>query len=235
MLLLLSKFDSRVVCRLLLSIFLTFAYSSKLHAANPDQASEKILGYYFTTWSETSESDDPSQSVLAKIPASINLLMLAFAKPGAVYKGDGDLEKTGLDYDSDVLKGALHLLRVRNPKLKILLSIGGWGAHWNKVNYADIARLVSDYELDGVDVDYEPALSNCHSSDSGLRCPFTDNTYIELIKQFRAALPRPLMVSIAGWSNGAYGLDEFKESKEIFLWYLILFGVIFYILGFGNS
>ncbi|MGZ3690735.1 MAG: glycosyl hydrolase family 18 protein [Pseudobdellovibrio sp.] len=206
---------TKLVGRLLLSIFLTMAYTSKSWAAGAAESTEKIMAYYFATWSENSENTDPSKSILASLPSSINMLMLAFAKPGAVYSGDGNLEKTGLDYDSDLLKGALKILRANNPKLKVILSVGGWQANWKQVNYVDLARLVSDYGLDGIDIDYEPPHANCKSDSDGLRCSRTDDVYVELIKQFRAALPRPLSVSIAGWSNGAYGLDEFKKSKPV--------------------
>lgn len=214
--LIISKYQLLRLGRWALSTLLTIAYCSSLSASPLSPAPDKILAYYFATWSENDQNQEASQSVLAHLPSSLNMIMLAFAKPGAIYKGDGDLEKTGLDYNGEILKGSIQLLKSRNPNLKILLSVGGWEANWKKINYLDLARIISDYGLDGVDIDYEPPTANCKSTAEGaVDCPLTDGVYIDLIRQFRAALPRPLIVSIAGWSNGAYGLNEFKTSKPM--------------------
>jgi chitinase len=168
---------------------------------------QKIVVLYFPTWYENQNASSVKNAKLAHVSSSVNVLNISFILPGAVYKGDGDLSETGLDYDSDLFKASLAKLKSRNHALKVLLSVGGFKADWSKINADDIARMVKDYKLDGVDIDYEPIFPICLSV-IGIDHCITDGKYEKIIKTLRAALPRPLILSAAVWGTGAYGGDQ---------------------------
>lgn len=55
-----------------------------------------------------------------------------------------------------VVKGAIALLKRRNPRTRVLVSVGGATYNgWNRLNATAIAAFVRVFGLDGVDVDYE--------------------------------------------------------------------------------
>jgi hypothetical protein len=141
---------------------------------------------------------------------------LAFAKPDLRYDGDLDLSRTGLEYtySGTVLRGAIALLKQRQPQTRVLLSIGGATYHgWQSLNEAAIARLVSDLGADGVDIDFEPTQPDCTTGpDQMIRCR-TDAFWQTLIRRFRTVLPRPALLTAAVWSVGAYGEGRFRTSQ----------------------
>jgi chitinase len=99
----------------------------------------------------------------------LNALNFAFA--GIDERGEVALQRAE---DADYL-AQLHALKARNPQLKILISVGGWGADGfsdsalsdeSRARFADsVARLIARHQLDGVDIDWEyPGLA-----DAGIR------------------------------------------------------------------
>jgi len=81
--------------------------------------------------------------------------------------------------DADYL-ARLHALKSRNPQLKILISVGGWGADGfsdaalsdeSRARFADsAAQLIARHQLDGIDIDWEyPGLA-----DAGIRSRVED-------------------------------------------------------------
>lgn len=64
---------------------------------------------------------------------------------------------TGIQFSSsaDVVKGAIALLKQRNPRTKVLIAVGGATyTNWAGLNAAAIRRFVDEFGLDGVDIDY---------------------------------------------------------------------------------
>ncbi len=112
-----------------------------------------------------------------------------------------------------MLKAAIGLLKARVPAMKVLVSVGGWNyPAWDKLNAEALARLVADLGADGVDVDYETHDPRCASDAAGrIACP-GDALNIQVVEEIRRALPRPLVVSAAAWSVGAYGEGSFVSA-----------------------
>jgi len=175
---------------------------------------KKLFVGYFETWSEK-RKQDAKDTGLARLPPYVNVVNVAFMLPNNKYSGNLDLKSAGIDlpYDGNEAKTAIALLKAKNPETKVLISVGGASyTGWDKFNEAGVAKLVKDLGLDGVDIDYEPENCNCIQHDGDVSCP-TDPQYIDVIQRMRKALPRPYILSIAGWSDGAYGQGDFQNDQ----------------------
>ncbi|MCS0504463.1 glycosyl hydrolase family 18 protein [Ancylobacter mangrovi] len=174
---------------------------------------------YQASW-EAPPASSGAQTSLAGLPAYITHAALAFVKPDLVYPGGLDLSATGLQYSYSgaVLRDAIAALKRRNPGTKVLLAVGGatYGG-WDRLDTDALARLVADLGADGVDIDYEPKQPSCVALSGRVHCA-DDLFSIRLVEQLRAALPRPLVISIAGWSVGAYGEGAFADAPPRSQW-----------------
>ncbi|GAA0736124.1 cellulose binding domain-containing protein [Clostridium oceanicum] len=179
------------------------------------ESNENIFCGYFPSWKEHWVSSGDLTD-LANLPSYVNRVILAFAKPDMIYNGDYDISKTGLEfpYDATVLKEAIIYLKKKNPETNVLLSVGGATyVNWKGFNEKDIARFVKDFNLDGVDIDYEPNREwGCKPDKYGVIYCKTDNEYVSLIEKIRRELKRPYIISAAPLSVGAYGQGKFKDS-----------------------
>ncbi|WP_372014682.1 hypothetical protein [Tistrella mobilis] len=173
---------------------------------------------YYESWEEIPVALG-SATRLAMTPDHVDVQVLGFVKPDLVYPGGLDLTETGLQapVPGPVLADAVRALKARAPAMKVLLAVGGSGYvdGWRRYDPRALARLVTDLGLDGVDLDYEPAKPDCQTAEAR-RGPTvvcrTDLTWSRLIADTRAVLPRPMMLSIPGWSTGAYGSGAFQTE-----------------------
>lgn len=170
---------------------------------------------YLTSWTEVATTD-PAATRLARLPAYVTHVALGFAKPDLVYGGDLDLSRTGLlfPFSGQVLKEAISLLRRRHPAVRVLVSVGGWNHFaWDARDFSALARLVRDLGADGVDLDYETPDAGCIRTPAGRIACADDARAIAVLSDLRRALPRPLVVTVAGWSVGAYGEGAFATAE----------------------
>ncbi len=157
----------------------------------------------------------PAATRLAAIPGYVNMVALSFARPDMTYDGGLELGGTGLQYpyDGRVLKGAITLLRQRQPGTKVILSVGGSAyPAWHRLNEEAVGRLVRDLGLDGVDVDFEPAEPGCRSEGGRIRCA-SDRNFADAVTRIRRVLPRPALLAVAGWSVAAYGEGAWANAQ----------------------
>lgn len=185
------------------------------HAASGAPAAEPrpFLAYH-ASWYEVAATR-AEDTTIARLPGYITVLALAFAKPDARYEGDLDLSGSGLQYpySGQVLKRAVALLKRRNPQTKVILAVGGSGyPGWKQLDEGSIARLVQDLGLNGVDVDFEPLDPQCAAGQNGRIGCASDGDWVTYVDRLREALPRPLFLSVPGWSVGAYGEGEFAAA-----------------------
>jgi chitinase len=142
------------ISRLLLPLFLLFVSASPVSAALQSRSAEKappkykVIAYFFGPVN--------LQSVASEKLTHVNYAFALVSTEGQVVLSRPN---------SPERLGNLLQLKRRNPKLKILLSIGGWGAD----NFSDAAMspesrdkfaqsaisILKEYSLDGVDVDWE--------------------------------------------------------------------------------
>jgi len=193
------------------AFIIAFALASGAAAGEP----VRPFFAYQASWYEVPATTGAA-TTLAQLPGYIDTVLLGFAKPDVTYNGDLDLSGSGLQYPfpGRVLKDAIGVLKTRNPGTRVLISIGGSGYHdrWGRLDEVAVARLVRDLGADGVDIDYEPASPGCRKERERMRCE-TDGVWTDLVTRFRRVLPRPSLLTIPGWSVGAYGEGEFAREK----------------------
>ena len=121
---------------------------------------EPVVLAYFPSWSESYVSaGQPSK--LRDIPAFVNHVFLAFAKPNLNYlKGSYDLSGTRIEvpYDGCTLKESVTALKAKG--INVILSVGG-ETYWRdtssyEIDYAQIKDLVDDIGFAGIHWDFEP-------------------------------------------------------------------------------
>ena len=170
------------------------------------------IAAYYQTWS--AEAGPLLDETLVNLPIGLTEILLAFVRPDLAYAGDLDLSNTGLEvpYSGSVLKASLAALKMRNPGVKILISVGGETyTNWHKFDREALKRLVRDFELDGVDLDFEPPSPNCQNRSGRVSCE-SDSTLFEIVTSARSALPRPYALWLTATNTGAYGEGAWRAQ-----------------------
>jgi len=159
-----------------------------------------ILGYV---------TDEALQGVTAEDAGRLTHINLAF---GLIK--DGLLDMSGLPHIGEVER-----IRKLNPKLRIVLSVGGWGAggfslmartEEGRKEFANSClREVEKYRLDGIDIDWEYP---CNSS-AGIDSDPSDRTNFTLLLQaLRDVLGEDRILSIAAGA-GNYSIKDTEMDK----------------------
>ena len=108
-------------------------------------------------------------------------------------------------------------LKKQNPDLKVLLSIGGWGsgnfsemaadAKLRESFAADCRRVVDEYGLDGIDIDWEYPSSDA----AGISCSPADiDNYTLLMRDIRKSIGNDKLLTLASIASA-----EFIDFKAI--------------------
>lgn len=111
-------------------------------------------------------------------------------------------------------------LKAGNKELKVLLSIGGWGSgrfsemaadQQNRKKFAeDCARVVKEYNLDGIDIDWEYPTSKA----GGISASDDDTqNFTLLMKDIRKAIGRKKLLTLASVMSGRY--IDFSAIKNV--------------------
>lgn len=173
----------------------------------------RIFAGYFESW--TSNAHAGVDRDLINIPAGVTIVMLAFMKPDARYSGDLRLAGTGLefDYSGSVLRASILQLRQRNPAVKLFVSVGGEHyTNWSRFNAQEIARFVQDFQLDGVDLDFEPRTAGCVQAEPSISCK-SDRVLERSVGELRSALPGSVEISLTCAATAAFGEGQWKDSR----------------------
>jgi chitinase len=186
---------------------------------------KRIVGYYYG-------KGRPGYQ-FSQVPLQeLTHLIYSHAKPTA----RGDCEMAHPDVDIPNLL-ALKNLRVQNPRLLVLLSVGGWSA---STYFSDVAatpsgrrhfsasclRIVERYGIDGLDIDWEYPVTGGRPTDHK-RVSDKEN-YVLLLKQLRSDLDasgreRHLLLTIAstGYRNHLNDLS-LKEMSDVLDWFNLM-------------
>ena len=125
----------------------------------------------------------------------------------------------GVNIDNPERLKQMVALKKKNPKLKVLLSIGGWGSgrfsemagcSENRKRFAeDCKRVVKEYGLDGIDIDWEyPTQSSAKISSS----PDDTKNYTLMMRDIRKAIGKKQLLTCATVASGEY--IDFKDCIQ---------------------
>ena len=124
-----------------------------------------------------------------------------------------------LDIKTESRLSKIAALKNTNPNLKILLSVGGWGAG----NFSEMAAdathrknfcnncmaAVRKYNLDGIDLDWEYPTS----SSAGISASKDDTkNFTQLVKDLREVLGKDMLITMASSSSAKY--IDFKSAIQ---------------------
>ena len=111
-------------------------------------------------------------------------------------------------------------LKEKNAGLKVLLSIGGWGSggfstmasrrHDRSDFVKDCGRIVNEYNLDGIDIDWEYPTSNAAGIDNS---PKDTKNFTTLMKDLRKVLGDDKLLTLASVASGEY--IDFKAVSQV--------------------
>ena len=174
--------------------FLTAAillFSLSIFAATKKKQ-EKVVVAYVTSWSHVLPD-----------PTTMTHINYAF----------GHVTKTfdGVRIDNEDRLRKIVALKKQCPQLKVLLSVGGWGSGnfsemaasetLRKAFAKDCQRVVKEFNLDGIDIDWEyPGQNSAGISSS----PQDEANFTLLMRDLRNTLGKHLLVTCATVSNCAY-------------------------------
>lgn len=117
----------------------------------------------------------------------------------------------GVRIDKPARLKSLVALKEVNPKLKVMLSVGGWGSgrfsemaadEQNRLSFAnDCLRVVEEFGLDGIDIDWEYPTS----SDAGISSsPQDRGNFNLLMRDLRTALGNDRLLTLASSAYAEY-------------------------------
>lgn len=159
---------------------------------DPDKKSGKVIVAYVTSWS-------------SMIPVADRVTHINYAF--------GHVNDTfdGVRIDNEDRLRTLVKLKETNPDLKVVLSIGGWGSgrfsemaasENNRKSFAvSCSRIISSFNLDGIDIDWEyPTSSSAGISSS----PQDTENYTLLMHDLRKAIGKKKELTLASACNAGY-------------------------------
>lgn len=206
--------------KLILSLCLLAAYIfPNFTALAKEEEPEKIVVGYYAGWAAY-KGYTPDQLPVEML-THINY---AFAK---IDPASGKVVLADPSMDHKNLK-ALQQLKKKNPHLKVLLSVGGWdySAYFSDVALTPEKRetfarscieLIINYELDGVDLDWEYPVSG--GKDGNVNRPEDQKNFTLLLRAVRDQLNRQgeadghsYLLTIAAAANSGY-LKKIEPEK----------------------
>ena len=187
---------------------------------------KKIIGYYYG-------KGRPGYQ-FSQVPLQqLTHLIYSHAKPTL----RGDCEIAHPDVDIPNLLALKGLIRAQNPRLFVLLSIGGWSGstYFSDVSATSSARkhfsasclqIVEKYGLDGLDIDWEYPVTGGKPTDH--KRISDKKNYVLLLKQLRSDLDalgheHHLLLTIAstGYRNHLNDLS-LKEMSDVLDWFNVM-------------
>lgn len=167
--------------------------------SQPLPESERVVVAYVTSWSRVT----PDPFVMTHINYAFGHVNDTF---------------DGVRIDNPRRLKAMVDLKKVNPDLKVMLSVGGWGSgrfsemaadKKFRTSFAkDCQRIVKEYGLDGIDIDWEyPTSSSADISSS----PDDTENYTLLMKDLRKALGKKKLLTLASAASAEY--IDFKEIE----------------------
>lgn len=183
------------------------------------EADQRVVVAYVTSWS--SIKVDPT------VMTHINY---AFGHVSESFKGVGIANEARFR--------EVAALKQKNPDLKVLLSIGGWGSgrfsemadnETYRTSFAkDCKRVIDQYGIDGIDIDWEYPTSNAAGISSS---PRDKANFTLLMRDIREAIGSDKLLTLATCADGSTNFYAFRD----FISYVDFVNVMSYdMAGTGN-
>ena len=174
------------------NIFLTAVLSVILSGCCGNVSDERVVVAYVTSWSS-----------VVPDPCVMTHLNYAF--------GHVNDDFDGVRVDNPERLQQMVALKSVNPDLKVLLSVGGWGSGRFSEMAADDAcrasfaedclRVVEEFGLDGIDIDWEYPTSSAAEISSS---PDDTENYTRLMRDLRKALGKDRLLTLASAASAEY-------------------------------
>jgi len=208
--------------KLLEFIFVAILAISYSCCSNQQSVKEPVVLAYVTSWS----SIMPDPTYLTHINYSFGHVNETFN--GVIINRpprEGSNENDGRPTSEDRLRSIVELKK-QKPSLKIMLSIGGWGSgrfsemaadEKNRLAFAaDCRRVVKEFGLDGIDMDWEyPTSSMARISSS----PEDTDNFTLLMRDIRNAIGKNKLLTFASSANAKYvdfkAIDKYVDFINI--------------------
>ena len=182
------------IAGLFLSTILIFASHNTL-------AQKKVVVAYVTSWTKVMPD-----------PAYVTHINYAFGHVNNTFNG--------IRIDNPKRLKQISALKEKSPGLKVMISIGGWGSGRfsemaasddNRDNFAaDCLRVLNEFKLDGIDIDWEYPTSNAAKISAS---PDDTQHYTLLMKAIRQKIGTGKLLTLASVADGQY--IDFKEIQPV--------------------
>ena len=191
----------------------------------PGNFKDRPIVAYYPMWHDNQNWLTCTNSGLSKVSRSVNVVILSFVDPSKSYNGslnsaisdyffEGEGKALGDIASLKHLKEAIHLCKTKCVGRKVLVSAGGEiGGEFINADFESLAMLVADLELDGLDLDYEPA--------GGMtQTPEQVNLYQTIISDARLALDKQTQITAKKYlltcaPTGVGLLSENEQDVEL--------------------
>jgi len=177
---------------MLVGTLLSVASFGQQAAAAGDASCNRIVVAYVTSWTDRMPD-----------PAYVTHVNYAFGHVSNSFDG--------IRISNPDRLALLTALKAAHPSLHVLLSIGGWGSgrfsemaasnDLRRAFAADCRRVVDEFDLDGIDIDWEYP-----TSDAGGISASADDTdnYTLLMQDIRQAIGHDKLLTLASVASGQY-------------------------------
>ena len=167
-------------------------------APKPADAPAKVVIAYVTSWSKVM----PDPSLVTHINYAFGHVTDSF---------------NGVRINNEERLRQIVALKEQAPRLKVLLSIGGWGSgrfsemaayEQNRLSFAkDCQRVVQEFGLDGIDIDWEYPTSSAANISSS---PDDTDNFTLLMRDIRQAIGQEKLLTMASVASA-----EFVDFRAI--------------------
>ncbi|MBR4064766.1 MAG: glycoside hydrolase family 18 protein [Tidjanibacter sp.] len=184
----------------IITIVAALALLAGCKAEQKEVTNEKVVIAYVTSWSSV-------------IPDPAHLTHINYAFGHVTNSFDG------VRIDNPQRLKTLVALKEVKPELKVMLSVGGWGSgrfsemastdERRKAFAKDCLRVVEEFGLDGIDIDWEYPTSDMAGISAS---PDDTENFTLLMKELRRVLPAEMQLTMASAANAKY--VDFKEAVQ---------------------
>ena len=176
----------------LLAFFICILNSCGNAPKSSTESPQRVVIAYVTSWSDIMPN-----------PALVTHINYAFGHVNDTFNG--------VRINNEERLKQIVALKEQKPELKVLVSIGGWGSgrfsemaadEQNRLSFAkDCQRIVQEFGLDGIDIDWEYPTSSAANISSS---PDDTDNFTLLMRDIRQAIGKDKLLTMASVASAQY-------------------------------